>query len=141
MSISIKELNKNNVELTPEQEQNLKVLHEKMNKIRTLWGRPMIVTSGVRSMADHLRIYRELAEKRGKEFDESKVPMGSMHLKASACDISDPDGKLFDWCKANEEKLAEIGLWLEEKDDQARVHFQIFQYRSWAEGKSRFFKV
>jgi uncharacterized protein YcbK (DUF882 family) len=115
---------------------NLEVLLTRMNKIRTAWNKPMIVTSGYRSMHDHLRIYSQIATKRGQVFDPSKVPMQSNHLKGAAVDISDPDGKLYDWCQANKNILEEVGLWCEEKDDQARVHFQIFPPKS---GK-RFFK-
>lgn len=122
----------------PESHQNnLNILLQKINVIRKEWAKPMNVTSGYRSEADHLRIYKELnakrkaaAEKEGKPFVETKIPMGSMHLKGAAMDISDPDGKLFDWCKANIKLLEDTGLWLEEADDQKRVHFQIFSPKS-----------
>lgn len=84
----------------------------------------MIVTSGLRSIEDHKRIYRE------KGISEDKIPMGSRHLHGQACDISDPDGKLYDWCKANEVFLAEIELWMEIKDSEPRVHFQIVPPKS-----------
>lgn len=128
--IKMTELNPKNHELTTEQHDNLVILHEKINKIRNLWGKPMVVTSGFRSKEDHLRVYRNIANKRDQKFDETKVPMGSMHLKGAACDISDPDGSLFQWCKDNVDKLEEVGLWCEEKDDQARVHFQIYPPKS-----------
>jgi hypothetical protein len=111
-------------------------LLKRMNLVRTAWAKPMLVTSGYRSLQDHLRIYSQLASKRGVEFDPKKVPMGSSHLSFSAVDISDPDGSLYEWCQANKKILEDVGLWCEEKDDQARVHFQIYQPKS---GK-RFFK-
>ena len=113
-----------------EHQANLAILLEKMNKVRELWAKPMTVTSGYRSKEDQIRIYKDLASQRGQKFDESKIPWGSQHLKGAACDISDPDYKLFDWCKANTAKLEEIGLWMEEKDDQRRVHFQIYPPKS-----------
>lgn len=115
---------------------NLETLLARINIIRTAWGKPMKVTSGYRTMQDHLRIYSQIASKRGQDFDPKKVPMGSQHLSGGAVDISDPDGKLHAWCKENIKLLEEAQLWCEEKDDQKRVHFQIKPPRS---GK-RFFK-
>jgi hypothetical protein len=51
--------------------------------------------------------------------------MKSRHLFGQACDVSDPDGKLMDWCIANEKVLEKVGLWCEVRDDKKRVHFQI----------------
>lgn len=95
----------------------------------------MSVTSGYRSDVDHIRIYKELAAKRKETFNKDKIPWGSLHLVGAAVDISDPDRKLFDWCKANIKILEDAELWCEEADDQPRVHFQI---RSPKSGK-RFF--
>ena len=124
-------------ELSIAHQHNLEELLKRINIIRAAWGKPMTVTSGYRSMQDHIRIYSTLASKRGVQFDASKVPMSSAHLKSSAVDISDPDGSLYDWCRANEPLLESTELWCEEKDDQARVHFQIYPPRS----GSRFFKA
>lgn len=38
---------------------------------------------------------------------------GSKHLTAEACDVRDPHGVLDTWCVQNQDKLSEIGLWLE----------------------------
>jgi hypothetical protein len=105
-------------------------LLRKMNLFRDTYGIPMIITSGFRRMSDHLRIYSELAHKRGVRYDESKVPMGSAHLKFCAVDISDPDGKLMEFCKNNIPLLESIGLWCEEPDDMKRVHFQAYSPNS-----------
>lgn len=118
---------------------NLLVLLERLNIVRTLWAKPMTITSGLRTREDQIRIYKELAEKRGVPFRFEKIPWGSQHLIGAAGDVSDPDGSLFAWCKAHEAELLNIGLWIEEKDDQHRVHFQIFQYASWVPGKTIFF--
>lgn len=142
MSIKLSELLQNHtLDSVPNPAQvNLAILLPRMNQVRELWGKPMMVTSGFRSMADHIRIYKELAAKRKQPYDQAKVPMGSKHLSGSAVDIADPDGKLFVWCKANEKTLESIGLWCEEKDDQKRVHFQCCPYGSWKPGKTIFFK-
>jgi uncharacterized protein YcbK (DUF882 family) len=109
---------------------NYKELLIKISKVREAWGKSMRVTSGYRSKADQIRIYKDLAKQRGQVFDENKIPWGSAHLKCAAVDISDPDGSLYDWTRANEDKMAEIGVWMEVKDDQARVHFQIYPPKS-----------
>lgn len=115
---------------------NLKILLEKINKVRSAWNKPMTVTSGLRSKEHHIQIYKNLAKQKGKVFDLSKVPMGSAHLKGAACDISDPDGSLYRWVQSNIKLMEQIGLWMEEKDDQPRVHFQIYAPKS----GNRFFK-
>jgi len=125
MAISQQELNPKNYTLTEEQAKNMPILLERINKVRAAWAKPMTVTSGLRSMADHLRIYKEMGIT-----DQSKIPMASNHLKGAAVDISDPDGKLFDWVKANTKLMEEIGLWMEEKDSHKRVHFQILPPKS-----------
>lgn len=126
-------------EQSPEIQKNLQELLEKMNKIRGLWAKPMTITSGIRTKEDQIRIYKELAIQRHQTFDESKIPWGSAHLKGAAVDISDPDYSLYNWCQENVKDLEEIGLWCEIKDDQHRVHFQIYQYSSYKPGGSRFF--
>ena len=136
--ISFKELIKN-IQISDipiNHQHNLEELLKRMNLVRNTWAKPMTVTSGYRTMQDHLRIYSEIAAKRGVEFDKSKVPMGSLHLSGCAVDISDPDGSLYLWCQDNKQLLEQIELWMEEKDDQKRVHFQTKPPRS---GK-RFFK-
>ena len=104
---------------------NLHVLVDRLNVIREAYGKPMMVTSGFRSREDHLRIYKELAVKRHIEFNEEEIPWGSQHLTGAAADIADPLGVLHIWCMANIPILEETCLWIEAKDDQPRVHFQI----------------
>jgi LAS superfamily LD-carboxypeptidase LdcB len=109
---------------------NLAELLEKMNKVRTARNQPMNITSGLRSKEHHIQVYKDLAKQRGQVFDISKVPMGSAHLKGAAVDISDPNGDLYQWTQDNTELMEEIGLWMEIKDDQHRVHYQIFPPKS-----------
>ena len=134
--ITMKELLNNKYKLedqSAEIQKNLKELLEKINKIRDLYGKPMTVTSGLRTMEDHLRIY---AEK--NITDPKKIPMKSKHLSGFAVDILDSDGKLNAWCKANEKSLKEIGFWLETRQGPWQ-HFQIRPYGSYSEGKTLFF--
>jgi len=111
---------------------NLKILLEKINKVRLLYNKPMSVTSGLRSMEDHLRIYHNKGI-----YDDSKIPMKSKHLYGEACDISDPRQELQKWCLANIDKLEEIGLWMEDFSATSNwVHMQIVPPKS----GNRFFK-
>lgn len=116
---------------------NLEELLKKINFIRAAWNKPMLVTSGFRSEQDHLRIYSVInAKRKEKDLDPITPPMGSAHLKGAAVDISDPDGSLMKWTKANETLLETVGLWVEDENTQTRVHFQIYAPHS---GR-RFFK-
>lgn len=116
--ISLQELNPKNYPLTEEQQKNLNKLLIAINKVRVAYGKPMIVTSGIRSMEDHLRIYKEKGIT-----DIKKIPMESKHLIGAAVDILDKSGALYDWCKTNENILIQAGLWLEERQGPWQ-HFQ-----------------
>jgi uncharacterized protein YcbK (DUF882 family) len=126
MAISMGELLSGNklADQSAEIQANLADLLGKINQVRGAWAKSMTVTSGLRSKEHHIQVYKDLASQRKVPFDLNKVPMGSKHLTGQAVDISDPDGSLFQWTKDNESLLAQIGLWMEEKDDQHRVHFQ-----------------
>lgn len=105
---------------------NLKELLEKINKIRALYGKPMVVTSGLRTMEDHLRIYKEKGIT-----DKSKIPMKSKHLSGQSVDISDPKQELQKWCKENEKALQDIGLWMEDfQYTKTWCHFQVVPPKS-----------
>lgn len=115
--ITLDELNPKGYELTSEQQTNLFKLHIAINKVRSAYGKPMRVTSGVRSMADQLRI-------------NPKAPK-SKHLLGLACDISDKDSKLWNWCMVNLDLLEDAGLYLEAKSATPMwVHFQAAPPRS-----------
>lgn len=117
------ELLKGKVELgdLPEDHRaNLAILLERINKIRSAYGKPMTVTSGYRSMEDHLRIYREKGVT-----DQSKIPMKSRHLSGRAVDIGDGDKKLKEWILDNVALLESVGLWCEDFSTTDNwVHFQ-----------------
>lgn len=116
---------------SPEIQANLKILLEKMNKVRAAYAKPMTPTSGLRTMADHLRIYEDIAKKKGEKFDKSKVPMKSTHLFGQAVDIFDPKRELQKWVKENIKLMEEIGLWFESFDYTSNwVHFQIIPPKS-----------
>jgi uncharacterized protein YcbK (DUF882 family) len=109
---------------------NLEDLQRRINIVRTEYGKPMMVTSGYRTLQDHLRIYSEInARRRKKGLPAIRVPMGSRHMSGEAVDIADKDGKLMQWCKANEPILEKAELWMEE-GTEGWCHFQIRPPRS-----------
>ena len=111
---------------------NLADLVEKLNKIRTAYGKPMTITSGLRTKADQIRIYNQKGIT-----DPKKIPMGSRHLYGQAADIGDAKKELQQWCKDNVKILEEAGLWCEHFDDTPTwVHFQTVPPKS----GNRFFK-
>lgn len=119
-----------------EHHQNLTTLEYRMNAVRRAYDNPMSVTSGYRTMKDHLRIYRNKGIT-----DESRIPMKSKHLFGNACDIYDPSGELKEWCNANQTFLRQIGIWLEDfKYTSTWVHFQIVPYGSYKLGGSIWFR-
>lgn len=99
--ISMKELNPHNYPTDETVQENLNTLLERLNLVRIAYGKPMIVTSGLRSQADQARI--------------NPAAPKSKHLIGCAADISDPSGEFYDWCKANEDVLVKAQLWCEER--------------------------
>jgi len=106
---------------TQDIQDNLVELLVRINKVRAAYGKPMTVTSGLRTMADHLRIYAAKGIT-----DKSKIPMQSNHLYGRAVDISDPNKELQAWVLKNVKLMEEIGLWMEDFSATTNwVHFQI----------------
>ena len=105
-------------DLTLEIRRNLDLLLERVNKVRAEWGKAMTVTSGYRSMEDHLRIYAAKGIT-----DPAKIPMQSRHLTGRAVDIADENLELTAWLKANPKVLEDAQLWCEE-GNKNWVHFQ-----------------
>ena len=107
-------------DLPQEHQDNLYILLERVNNVRSLWGKSMTVTSGYRSMEEHLAIYA----KKGIT-DKTKIPTKSKHLFGQAVDIFDPDLSLTKWLKENNsQRLIDIKFWCEE-GNKNWVHFQI----------------
>lgn len=121
---------------TPEIQANLLKLLEKCKKLREKYGKPMVVSSGLRTMEKHLAIYRAKGIT-----DKSKIPMKSNHLFGRAVDFSDPKGELQKWIKDHPEVIEELDLYLESFDATPNwVHIQTNPFGSYKPGKSRFFK-
>ena len=112
-------------------QENLNQLFLKVNIVRKEYGKPMIVTSGLRTKKHHLEIYAR------KGIFPPKVPMKSNHLFGRAVDFADGDGKLKKWILENIDLIEEIGLWMEDFNaTKTWVHFQINPPKS----GNRFFK-
>ena len=115
--ISREELNPKGYTLTPEQAANFEKLYFAMNEFRKAYGKPMTVTSGVRSENDQARI--------------NPKAKGSAHVRAAACDIADADKDVWGFCMDNIPLLEKLGLYLEDKSATPRwVHFQIYPPKS-----------
>lgn len=137
--ITREELNPKGYKLSTELSRNLESLLVAMNIIRSAYGKPMYVTSGFRSIEDHKRIYMDIAKRQG--VPSVRIPMGSKHLVAAACDILDTDGALYAWCKAHDAELAKAGLYCEDDKSVPRVHFQVLPFGSYKPGGTRWFKI
>ena len=113
--IVLKELNPRGLPTSPIIDKNLQLLLERMNELRAIWAKPMIVTSGLRSEEHQLELIKS-----GKS--TARV---SKHLSGNACDILDKDGSLGRWCLENQAVLERIGLWCEHPNHTVGwVHFQ-----------------
>lgn len=88
---------------------NLYDLWQKINNIRAAYGKPMVVTSGYRTIAHEKKQGRS-----GK----------SDHCKCKAIDIYDPDKSLAHWVHDNEHLLEYNYLWIEATEYTRNwVHF------------------
>lgn len=111
----------------PEVQANLKILLDRVNRVRDQWGKAMTVTSGLRTKEDQIRVYKAKGIT-----DLAKIPMGSMHLKGGAVDIYDPGLTLTTWLKENNsQRLVDAQLWCEAGNSDW-VHMQICPPRSGA---------
>ncbi len=113
------EFNPHSLPTTSEIDQNLSDLHEKMNQVRAAWGKPMTVTSGLRSYEQQMKI-------------NPSAPK-SHHMTGEAVDILDEDQSLAKWVQDNMPLMEHIGLWFEDfAHTPTWVHFQIVPPRSGA---------
>lgn len=117
--------------LPEEYEPNLFELLTKLNKVFDAYQKPMVVTSGFRTIEDHLRIYK----KKGIT-NKANIPMKSKHLTCQAVDILDEENELQEWVIDHILLVEKIGLWMEAFESTPNwVHFQIVPPSS----KKRFF--
>jgi len=113
--ITIRELNPHDYKTSLIIDKNLSILLQRINEIRNAYGKPMVVTSGLRSESDQDLL---IAQKKTNA-------KHSKHLAGLACDIKDCDGELKAWIKQNVKALEVIGLWCEDfAYTPTWVHFQ-----------------
>lgn len=129
MSISFKELlNGTSIADVPIAHQhNLEDLLIKINVVRTIWAKPMLVSSGYRTWQDHCRIYKK-----------NNPPAGSQHLIGCAVDIVDSKGELYSWLQDNPSILEAADLYCEQ-GTKGWVHFQVKPFKSYKQGEDRWF--
>lgn len=88
--------------LTSELEANLAALLEAVNKLRTLYGKPMLVSSGYRP---------------GHFNSDAGGAKNSCHLLCMAVDFHDADHAIYDFC--TDVVLEQCGLYKEDKSSTA----------------------
>lgn len=109
--ITLLELNPKNYPTTLEIDQNLQTLLDRINQVRTLYAVPMIVTSGLRTLEDQMKI-------------NPSAPK-SKHLIGAAVDIADENGKLKIWINSHVGLIEKADLYLENFAHTPNwVHFQ-----------------
>ena len=128
--IKMKELCKLDLQALPKEHiENVTKLFDKINDFRNAYGKPLLVTSGYRTMADHLNIYKHKGIT-----DQSKIPMKSNHLNGLAADvipIEDDIKHLHDWVLNNIKLCEELGLYFEDfSATNGWLHIQIVAPKS-----------
>ncbi len=134
MSITFNELLHGNLisDVPIVHQHNLEELLVRINKVRDAWNRPMIVTSGYRTLAEHQDIYNRQWIKAGRPEPKPKVPMQSAHLSGCAVDIADADGSLQTWLRTTDEgkKVLEDAELFCEDGTVGWTHFQSIMPKS-----------
>lgn len=125
--MKLEQLNPNGFDTTPEIDVNLGNLLGVLDEMEKAYGTPYEVNSGLRDMADHLRIY---AEKNKVLAEQGKpplhIPMSSKHLSGLAADVKDPERKIWNWCMANLPYMEKLGVYFEAKEATPTwTHMQI----------------
>lgn len=122
--LSLKELNPHSYPLTPEQEANQEKLLKSVNIVRAAWGKVLSVSSGVRNIADQMRI-------------NPSAPK-SKHLLGAAVDLVD-NGELYIWLHGDGAKYMEEADLYGELDTNGWVHLQCLPFGSYKAGGTRWF--
>lgn len=105
---------------------NVIELTRRMNIVRKAWGKPMTITSGLRTDTDQKRINPKATR--------------SAHIEGRACDVAD-NGDLYAWLQLNPQILEEANLYCELDTAPKWVHFQSRPFGSYKHGASRWFKA
>lgn len=115
--MTVKELNNHNLVPTEAQLKNLEKLSFVMTQVEELCGKKFTITSGLRSVELQLKINPQVKN--------------SAHLTGEAVDCLDLDHSIWNFCYDNLKKVADLGIYIEDKSGTARwIHFQIRPTRS-----------
>lgn len=87
-------------DITPLMRTNLSKLLDALNKFRAAYGKPMIVTSGLRTQQQNDQL--------------SNAGKKSAHLTGEACDFADVDRSITNFVLANPSILVDCDLYMEE---------------------------
>jgi hypothetical protein len=102
--------------LTPEMKQNLDKLILAANKLRAMWGKPVVISSGYRPPAQNAA---------------AGGAAKSNHMICAAIDIKDPNQELAKFLISRLDVLESCGLWMEDPSKTVGwVHVQIYPPKS-----------
>lgn len=108
---SASELNPHNFSFNDLQASNLSLLITKLDSAREAYGKPFIVTSGLRDS--------------GLQAKVNPANMGSNHIKGLAADIHDEGGVLLEWVLQKLDLMKSLGFYFENPNwTSTWVHFQ-----------------
>jgi uncharacterized protein YcbK (DUF882 family) len=112
----ISELNPHKYPTNPSMDKNLGILFERLTDLQRSYGHDLTITSGLRS-----------EEQQAHLISIGKTnAVHSKHLAGAAADVFDADGALAKWVSENLDRVATIGLWMEDfGHTKGWVHFQM----------------
>lgn len=97
--------------LTEEMKKNTQKLLSAVNKLLSFYGKKVSISSGYRPASINSSV---------------GGAQGSAHQTCEAVDIADPKSEFAKWCMANQDKIKECGLYLEDpRWTPTWVHLQI----------------
>lgn len=97
--MTVSDINNQKYITTQEQEDNLEKLAAAVSEIEALMDMAFLVTSGLRSPQDQLRI--------------NAAVKNSAHMTGEAVDVSDVDGSIYGFCIDSVDVLIRLGIYLE----------------------------
>lgn len=130
--LTMEKLNPSADPVSVEIAQNLGSLLQILLKLEAAYGKPLYITSGLRTMSHHLAIYAAKNAARAKQgLPPLAVPMASKHLYGQAADIADVGGDFWKWCMVNMDLMTQLGVYFEDRAATPTwVHIQIVAPKS-----------
>ena len=99
--MTVQELNNHGLIASQDQKDNLAKLADVITQLETAYGKPFIVTSGLRSQVLQQSI--------------NPAVKNSAHITGEAVDMSDPDGAIYSFCIDNVDILINLGVYVESR--------------------------